>query len=443
MLQRPLGRKGLLRVRPVPLGETIGNCCLWLITAGLLLGAANASAFALWFITEIYSNEDGSVQYVELFTEANGQENLTGQNLMALDEQGEVFNTYTFSEDSPSPTTARSLLIGTESLIAAGGVTPDFILPENFMSLNGGSVDFAGFNTFDYDDFPSDPGDSLQRGGVFRASPRNFAGVFGFLPGFDTDISLLASVLPTSRSVEVGTTATVFATMLNTGAATGTNCSIALDGSVAADFQYQTTNAVTNGLAGSPNQPVDIAAGGSQSFLLAITPTAEFDATAVSFDFGCSNAAAAPVFMGLNTLSLASSVTPVPDIITLAATLSGDGITNIDGPTATGVFATATVNLGSAANLTVSATTGIANLPLTLTLCETNPSTGACINPLNPAASVNTDIGANEQPTFSVFATAAGDVPFDPASNRIFIEFTDGNGSLRGSASVAVRTSSP
>ena len=39
--------------------------------------------------------------------------------------------------------------------------------------------------------------------------------------------SLVASVLPTSRSVEVGSTASAFATILNTGSETATDCSIA------------------------------------------------------------------------------------------------------------------------------------------------------------------------------------------------------------------------
>ncbi len=443
MLQCLLGKRRFRNARPEPAGNTF---CCWarrFIAAGLMLSATHAFAFGSWFIMEIYSNNDGSVQFVELFTEANGQERLAGLYLESVEDEGAVFKSLRLSENSASRTSGRSLLIGTESMAAAAGVTPDFIIPVNFLPLNGGSVNFAGFISFEYDDFPDDPADSLMVGGAFRASPRNYAGVFGALAGFDPEVSLFSSVLPTSRSVEVGTTATVFATLLNAGTAQGTDCDITIDGSIPADLQYQTTNSATNGLTGSANQPVDIPAGGSQSFLLALTPTAAFDATPIAFDFGCGNAAAAPVFVGLNTLSLAASTTPVPDIVTLAATPSGDGITTIDGPTATGVFATATVNLGSAANLTVVATAGAASLPLTLALCETNPTTGACINPLSPASTVIANIGVNGQPTFSVFATATGDVPFDPAVNRIFIEFIDGSGALRGSASVAVRTLSP
>jgi hypothetical protein len=41
---------------------------------------------------------------------------------------------------------------------------------------------------------------------------------------------------------------------------------------------------------------------------------------------------------------------------------------------------------------------------------------------------------------YPVFATATASVPFDPAGNRIVVEFKDGGGVVRGSMSVAVRT---
>jgi hypothetical protein len=51
---------------------------------------------------------------------------------------------------------------------------------------------------------------------------------------------------------------------------------------------------------------------------------------------------------------------------------------------------------------------------------------------------VTTD--ANSTPTFSVFASASGAIPFAPGATRIFVRFEDGNGVTRGSTSVAVRT---
>ena len=53
--------------------------------------------------------------------------------------------------------------------------------------------------------------------------------------------------------------------------------------------------------------------------------------------------------------------------------------------------------------------------------------------------SVTVLIPANGTPTFSVFASAMGNVPFDPANNRIFVRFSDSGGVTRGATSVAVR----
>jgi hypothetical protein len=49
-------------------------------------------------------------------------------------------------------------------------------------------------------------------------------------------------------------------------------------------------------------------------------------------------------------------------------------------------------------------------------------------------------INAGATPTFAIFATASGQVPFDPANNRIFVIFSDAGGTVRGSTSVAVET---
>jgi subtilase family serine protease len=248
---------------------------------------------------------------------------------------------------------------------------------------------------------------------------------------------LVSAVLPESRSAVVNSTVTAFATIINSGGGTGSGCTIAPSGSLPLNFLYQTTNPTTNALTGTANTPVDIAGGGSQSFVIALTPTAAFAPTQADFAFGCTNLPPAPVEIGLNTLLLSSSTTPVPDIVALVATAQNDGILHIPG-SAGAAFAVATVNLGAAGTITATANTGSATPPLTLALCETDPKSGQCVTMVGASATVAISGGAT--PTFAIFGTASGSIPFDPANSRIFVLFSDASGVERGATSVAVET---
>ena len=191
---------------------------------------------------------------------------------------------------------------------------------------------------------------------------------------------VVAAVLPSSRSVQVDTPAAAFATVINAGQAMATGCSIATLTSVPATFVYQTTDPATNQVTGFPNTPVDIAAGAAQSFVFAITPTAPIASTDVQFSFDCTDTDPAPINVGLNTLLLSASDTPVPDIVALAVTLSNDGIVNVPGTNGAGAFAVATVNVGAGGSITASADTGNTSLPVNIILCQTDPATGVCIS---------------------------------------------------------------
>ena len=250
--------------------------------------------------------------------------------------------------------------------------------------------------------------------------------------------AIVAAVLPSSRSVQVGTAATAFATIINASSVTAAACGISLLTSLPATFTYQTTDPATNQVIGSPNTPVNIAAGAAQSYVFALTPSAPVGPTDVQLSFDCTNSDPAPINTGLNTLLLSASTTPVPDVVALAATPTNDGIVNIPGTNGTGAFAVATVNVGATGAITASADTGATSLPLTVSLCETNPATGQCISGIG--STVATTINANATPTFGIFVQASGNVPFDPAANRVFVRFEDGANVTRGSTSVAVRT---
>jgi hypothetical protein len=250
--------------------------------------------------------------------------------------------------------------------------------------------------------------------------------------------SIVAAVLPSSRSVQVGTPATAFATIINSGSVTATSCGISLVTAIPATFSFQTTNPLTNQVTGSPNTPVDIPPGVAQSFVFALTSSSPINPIDVQFSFDCTNTNPAPVNTGLNTLLFSASSTPVPDIVALTATLNNNGIVDV---ASTGVFSVATVNVGATGVITASADTGEATLPIAISICQTNPSNGQCVSAMAPSVTIQINAGAT--PTFGIFVQGNGNVPFDPAGNRVFVRFKDGSGITRGSTSVAVRAQNP
>jgi streptogramin lyase len=262
-----------------------------------------------------------------------------------------------------------------------------------------------------------------------------------FLP-ISSSTQLFASVLPTSRSVQVGNPVTAFATIINAGPSAAHQCGI-----VPVTFLpfhnalYQTTDPATNLPVGSPNTPVDIPANASKTFVLAATSTVPFPPTDLRLGFACNDANAAPIISGVDTLLLSASANPVADMVALAATPTNNGIVNIPGTNGVAAFSVATVNVGARAVITATANTGSATLPVTVLLCESNPSTGQCLAPCESfCPSVTRTIDSNATPTFSIFVFGSGQVPFLPATNRIVVQFADANGAVRGSTSVAVQT---
>ena len=79
------------------------------------------------------------------------------------------------------------------------------------------------------------------------------------------------------------------------------------------------------------------------------------------------------------------------------------------------------------------------NIPVNLVLCQTDTATAQCLTP--PVSTVPVTYARNQTASFSVFATAIGPIPFNPATTRAFVRFIDANGGAsRGSTSVAFRS---
>ena len=160
----------------------------------LLVPFAAGATFHFWDITEVYSNDDGSVQFIELATDRDKQDELIDHTL----ESNLV--TFTFDMDldpdemgsGNDATAGQHMLVATPAFASQpGAVTPDFVLdgPE-FFDFVLDSLDFAGVNTFGWGmgALPTNGIDSLHEpfGSDVRTldtnSPTNFAGEVGGLP---------------------------------------------------------------------------------------------------------------------------------------------------------------------------------------------------------------------------------------------------------------------
>jgi hypothetical protein len=163
------------------------------------------------------------------------------------------------------------------------------------------------------------------------------------------------------------------------------------------------------------------------------------NASEVALSFTCANSQPAPSVPSLNRLTLSASTAPTADILAIVSTRSNDGIVNVPLP-GKGLYSAAAINIGAASEITASVDDGGSKLPVKVTLCQSNPSTGACANGTTPAATQRLTIASGEIVTFTIYVEATAPVPFDPVLNRLHLRLKTNDFVTRGSASLAVRT---
>lgn len=253
---------------------------------------------------------------------------------------------------------------------------------------------------------------------------------------------VVSSVLPVSRSIKSDATATAFATVINpAGTGTATGCKLGIPGATSSQFSYTATSPTS----AAANTPVSIPSGGVQNFTFAITPgttyagfiptlaSDTFTGADLAIEFSCTNRQSAESIPGLNTLSFVAESGAVMDVIALAAAVV-PGIVETGG--GTGAFSVSVSNIGAAGTVTVTGEPS-SGVTATVTVCETDPATAACL--ASPSASVSKTLAKDETATFSFFVTETATIMADFARKRIFARFKEG-AVLRGATSVAVRS---
>jgi hypothetical protein len=165
----------------------------------MLLLLATSPAFAsfhLFRIEQLFSNADGTVQFVVMHevTNSNGENLWEGQRLTST--EASATRGFTFPADLPSASTAgRRVLIATAGFAALGLVTPDFVVPNGFLAKGGGTLNFAGVDQVSHGPLPTDGVSAINRSGAMIPNvATNFAGasasVSAAKPGFTPAVGL-------------------------------------------------------------------------------------------------------------------------------------------------------------------------------------------------------------------------------------------------------------
>ncbi|MEE2565182.1 beta strand repeat-containing protein [Hyphobacterium marinum] len=265
------------------------------------------------------------------------------------------------------------------------------------------------------------------------------------------DGRIVAATLPGARSGYVGgPDITAFLSVVSRATTPAQDCRVTAPGTPPFAFSYRMLDG-SNQPTGPADPRFDLTNGQTLSFILAMTPqTATGDGGYVFQPaIVCDNATLAPID-GVNSVLLSIGAAPVPDILSIAATQSGDGVIRVPASgNRVGILSAAAINIGAgdgvsgpgAATITVFPDTGTASLPLTVTVCETN-SIGVCLAPRS--ASV-TSVIASEAKLFAVFVRVdeGASIPFDPANARVFLRFRSEDNVIRSVTSAAVTSPAP
>lgn len=174
--------------------------------AALLAAGPATASFHLWRLNEVFSNEDGSIQYIEFYSTSDFQELVGQHDVETRDGAGTVLSTFEIPSNLPPGmgTFDSYMLLATQGFAdSPGGVAPDFVIPSGFMDparvteiqiMAGGVLGLVLA-------FPVDGENSFNRGedggatGVAPGTPTNFMGETGTVPEPGTALLQLASGL--------------------------------------------------------------------------------------------------------------------------------------------------------------------------------------------------------------------------------------------------------
>jgi hypothetical protein len=177
--------------------------CLFLVSD---ISPARA-AFHLWQVKEVFSNADGSVQFIEMFDSFGGETAMANQTVTANSDG----NIKTFKFPSVlSTNTPGSLLIATSGFGSLpGGVTPDFTFSQSLTPVSGSFFNPNATNlTFTFSgngDAVTFPGATLPKDGIHSLTDANAHDFPTATSAINSGVNSPTNLLGNSGSVNLST----------------------------------------------------------------------------------------------------------------------------------------------------------------------------------------------------------------------------------------------
>jgi hypothetical protein len=186
-------------------GLLVGVCLIFFLAPVAALAKAH-----LWRFDEIFSNADGSIQFIEM-VECCGSSEETNMDTVSMSSDT---NTYDFPNDLVGDTAFQWILIATQSFAELPGApTPDYIMPPHFFDPDGDTLRYRVHDTVAIPPgaLPTNGVDSIDRNLVVQKNnPQNFAGESGSVIAHAA-VPVLTPVLIGGLCMVLGATGSVVA----------------------------------------------------------------------------------------------------------------------------------------------------------------------------------------------------------------------------------------
>lgn len=161
-----------------------------LVNLALLIHATGAAAgIHTWDVVEVFSNSDGTIQYVELLDRGSANPLLGSEVGIGSSSISSSLTSFSWTGSVSPPTNTRSFLIATAAFAALPGApVPDVIIPAAntpFFNSAGDTITFAAVDPLTFAAVPTNGVDSLTETSpngpqvVGPNSPRNYLGASG------------------------------------------------------------------------------------------------------------------------------------------------------------------------------------------------------------------------------------------------------------------------